>query len=115
MEPTRSASDRQEEYISKRFGGYKIANSGGGKFSKSDVVIRDASMSIECKTSMSEKKSFSIQKEWLVKEKQQAWENRLSNNALAISFDPSGRENYYLIDEKLFSFLLEKLKEELDS
>lgn len=111
-ESTRFYSQKQENHIAKRFGGYRIANSGAGLFAKSDVVIKDASLSIECKTSLSEKSSFSVKKEWIKKHKDEAFSNRLFNTALAISFDPSGEENYYLIDEKLMSFLIEKLREE---
>ena len=111
-ESTRFYSQKQENHIAKRFSGYRIANSGAGLFAKSDVVIKDASLSIECKTSLSEKSSFSVKKEWIKKHKDEAFSNRLFNTALAISFDPSGEENYYLIDEKLMSFLIEKLREE---
>lgn len=111
-ESTRYYSDAQEKYIAKILGGTQTSNSGAGKFVKSDVVVKDASLSIECKTSMSEKASFSIKKEWITKHKEEAWSNRLSNIALAISFDPSGKENYFVIDEKLMKFLVEKLEEE---
>ena len=110
---TRYYSNQQEEYISKKFEGYRTPNSGGGKFSKADIVLPKASMLLECKTSMSEKKSFTIQKDWIDKNKKEALENHIYNSGIAISFDPSGKENYYLIDEKLFTFLIENLELDL--
>lgn len=106
---TRAVAQRQEECVAKILNGYRISNSGAGKFSKSDVQVRDASLSIECKTSMTEKSSLSIKKEWIEKHKTEAWTNRLSNTALALSFSPDGNENYFLIDEKLMKFLTQKL------
>lgn len=109
---TRYYSSLQENNVARLLGGKVTPSSGSGKWSKGDVVVKDASLSIECKTSMSEKASFSIKKEWITKHKEEAWSNRLSNIALAISFDPSGKENYFVIDEKLMKFLVEKLEEE---
>jgi len=114
-ESTRYYSNLQESYIAKKFNGQVSPNSGASKFTKSDVILKKASMSVECKTSMTEKKSFSIQKEWLDKMRKEAWENRLSNACLAISFSPEGNENYFVIDEKLFAFLVEKLEEEVEN
>ena len=91
---TRYFSSEQEQHVAKILGGTICPNSGGGLFSKSDVVIPSSDMSIECKTSMSEKQSFSIKKEWIIKHKEQAFSNRLHNCALCFSFDPNGTENY---------------------
>ena len=115
MEATRAASNRQEEYIAKKFGGRQTCNSGAGHWVKGDVVIKDASLLVECKTVMSEKKSVSVQKEWIEKNLKEAKENHLFNSCIAISFDPSGKENYYIIDEKLFSFLVENLKNYMEN
>lgn len=109
---SRYYSDIQEKYVAKLLGGYQTTNSGAGHWSKSDVVVKDANMSIECKTSMSEKSSFSIKKDWIDKHKEEAKSNHLYNTAIAISFDPLGKENYFVIDEKLMKFLVEKLEEE---
>ena len=111
---TRFYSQQQETYIAKMLGGQRCVNSGAGKFSKSDVIVKDASLSLECKTSMTEKSSFSIKKDWITKHYDEARSSRLSNTALAISFDPSGKENYFLIDEKLMRFLVNKLKEDFE-
>ena len=114
MEPTREASARQEEYIAKKFNGVRVSNSGAGPWKKGDVIIKDASMTVECKTQMSDKSSMAVKKDWILKNLQETKENRLFNSCVAISFDPSGKENYYIIDEKLFSFLIEKLSEDME-
>lgn len=64
---TRYYSDIQENYIAKKFNGRRCSNSGAGLFDKSDVIIEDASLSIECKTCTKDKNSFSIKKEWIEK------------------------------------------------
>lgn len=111
-ESTRYYSDKQEQYISKLLGGQKTANSGAGKWSKGDVIVKDAGISIECKTTLKEKSSVTVKKEWLDKQRRESWEDRMSNSAIAISFTPEGDKNYFVIDEKLMKFLVEKLKEE---
>lgn len=114
-ESTRYYSDLQENHIARRFDGRRTANSGANRFDKGDIIVEDASMLIEAKTSLSEKSSFSVKKEWIEKNKEEAFRNRLSNQAIAISFDPKGTENYYLINEKLFEYLIDKLKEDLEN
>lgn len=109
---TRFYSQKQEDNVARALGGYRNTNSGAGKFNKSDVIIKDASLSIECKTVVNAKKSFSVKKEWIEKHKQEAFSNNLDNTALAISFEPEGKENYYVISEKLMKFLVEKLSED---
>lgn len=108
---TRNASEEQESRVAKKLGGKVIPNSGAGKFSKSDVMVDAASLSIECKTCMEEKKSFSIKKEWLEKHKEESFSNRLDNHAIAFSFCFNDRNDYYVIDDKLMKFLVEKLVE----
>lgn len=108
---TRYYSDLQENLVAKVLNGLKVANSGAGKFSSGDVVIKDASLLLECKTSTAEKKSFSVKKEFLDKNKQEALSNRLMNGCLCFDFGP-GTDRYYVIDEKMMKFLVEKLKED---
>lgn len=111
-ESTRYASQTQENRVAKKLGGTVNANSGAGKFNKSDVVVKSASLSIECKTCMTEKGSFSIKKDWIKKHKDEAWSNRLSNSVIAFNFFYGDKEDYYVIDDKLMRFLVEKLEEE---
>ena len=110
-EATRYFSDMQEEHVAKLIGGTRSSNSGAATFSAGDVYEKEASILIECKTPMAEKDSFSIKKAWLDKNKEEAFSLRLCNTALAFEFGPN-QKNYFVIDEKLFSFLCEKLREE---
>ena len=68
-------------------------------------------MLCECKTSMTEKNSYSVKKEVLEKNKEEAFSNRLSSGCLCFDFGPN-TDRYYVIDESLMKFLIEKLIEE---
>lgn len=107
---TRFYSDKHEKSICKALQATQTPNSGAGKFKKGDVIQEEASLLIEAKTCMSEKTSFSIKEDWLLKNKEEAFINRLSSNALCFNFGPN-KPNYYIIDEKLMQFLVEKLAE----
>lgn len=108
---TRFYSDMQEKRVVNKIGGRQTANSGAGRFQKGDVQINSASMLIECKTPTTKKDSFSIKKEWIDKNKEEAHQSQLLHTAIAITFEPD-TENYFLIDEKLMSFLVQKLEQE---
>lgn len=108
---TRFYSDIQESDVARKLGGIKSSNSGAGKFNKSDVKVELASLLIECKTVITEKDSVSIKKEWLKKNKEEAFSQRLTNHCIAFNFGPY-QNNYYIIDEKLMRFLVDKLTEE---
>lgn len=103
---TRYYSNRQERKVAKAVGGRKTANSGATDFNKGDVVT--ANWLIECKTCTSEKKSFTIKKDWLDKNKEEAFACRKEYNAVA--FDFGGKDNYYIIDEQTFKLLVEMTK-----
>lgn len=107
--PTRFYSNKQEKAVAKAVGGKKVANSGATAFNKGDVITDN--MLIECKTCMDNKKSFSIKKEWLEKNKEEAFEMGKSYSALAFNFGPD-TDNYYVIDEKLFKILKEVIDNE---
>lgn len=109
---TRDVAAVQEKRVAKKLGGYVNSNSGAGRWDKSDVKVHDASLLIECKTTMTPKKSFSIKKEWLDKTKDESFANRLYNRAIAFNFDYEDKDDYYVIDDKLMKFLVEKLIEE---
>lgn len=108
---TRSYSTKHEESVCKALGAWRQPNSGAGHWRKGDVVVKDASLLIECKCCMSPKDSVSIKKEWIAKNKEETWGQRLSNSSICFNFEPDGA-NYYVIDEKLMKFLTEKLAEE---
>lgn len=108
---TRYYSDLQEKSVCKLLNAKQQVNSGAGLFNKGDCVNNDASLLIECKTSMSKKTSFSIKKEWLKTLKEEMFTQRKSNSCLAFNFEPNG-ENYFIINETLMKFLCDKLIEE---
>lgn len=102
--PTRFYSNKQEKAVAKAVKGKQTANSGATKFSKGDVITDQ--ILIECKTCTDYKKSFSIKKEWLDKNKEEAFAMRKPYSALAFNFGPN-EKNYYIIDEKMFKILLD--------
>lgn len=106
--PTRFYSNRQEKAVAKKIGGKQIANSGATAFSKGDV--RTDEWLVECKTTTcSGKSSFSIKKEWLDKNKEEAFAMGKSYNALC--FDYGDGKRYYIVDEKTFIKMKEALEE----
>lgn len=113
-ESTRYYSNQHELSVCKALNGTQTSNSGAGHFQKGDVVVRPASMLIECKCSMTEKNSVSLKKEWFIKNKQESFETRLSNQCVCVNFGP-GTDNIYCINEKLMKFLIGKLIEDNDN
>ena len=106
--PTRYFSNRQEKAVAKAIGGRKVANSGATAFSKGD--IRTEEWILECKTKTSESKSFTLQKEWFVKNEEEAF--AMGKSYSAVVFDFGDGENHYVISEKMFKKLLNFLEEE---
>lgn len=109
-ECTRYFSDRHEKSVCKALKATQQPNSGAGKFRKGDCVQSEASLLIECKCAMSDKSSISIKEEWLTKNKEEAFQNRLSNSCVCFNFGPDSK-NYYIIDEPMMKFLVERLSE----
>ena len=109
-ESTRYYSSLQEQRVSKELNGEICPGSGSGRFRKGDV-IHHPTMLIECKTTVSPKESFSIKKDWIEKNKQERFSQRIENSCIAFNFEPDG-ENYYVIDTKLMQYLIEKLDED---
>lgn len=105
--PTRFYSSKQEKRIAKAVGGQRVANSGATAFSKGDV--RTDEWLFEAKTKTSESQSFSIKKEWLLKNREEMFAMGKSYSALV--FDFGDGNNYYVLDEKTFL----KMKEALDN
>lgn len=105
---TRYYSNRQEKAVATLLEGFTNPSSGSSKFNKSDVMVPQASLLIECKTTMTDKKSFSVKEEWLEKNKEEGFSQRLTNTALAFNFGPD-KPNYFVIDEKLMKVLTEAL------
>lgn len=105
--PTRHYSSQQEKEVAKTFGGQTQKNSGATLFAKGDVKLDN--FLLECKTKTSHSESMSIKKEWLEKNRSEALFVGKKYNALAFNFGPN-EENFYIIDESLFEYLIEYLK-----
>ena len=101
-------SNKQEKQIAKAVGGKQVSNSGATRFNKGDVVT--GNWLIECKTCTKGKQSFSIKHDWLIKNKEEAFEMGKEYNALAFNFGPD-TQNYYVMDEYTFKELISKEEE----
>lgn len=106
--PTRYYSSRQEKRVAKAVKGKQVANSGATDFHKGDVTTDE--WLIECKTKTSESSSFSIKKEWLLKNREEMFAMGKSYSALV--FDFGDGNNYYVLDEKTFLQMKEALERE---
>lgn len=108
-ESTRYYSDIQEKSVCKALNAYQTPNSGASKFRKGDVFTN--SFLIECKTVMTDKDSISIKKDWIIKNKEEAFTQRKANQAIAFNFGPD-QPNYYIINERLMAYLVDKVENE---
>lgn len=105
---TRHYSKQQENRIAKSIGGKRVANSGATAFHKGDVT-NDLFL-IEAKTHTEVREQFTIKREWIDKNREEAFQMGKHYSALAIDFGDG--EQHYLISERLFKYLLDKLREE---
>lgn len=94
--------------MAKAVGGRKTANSGATMFSKGDVTTEN--WLIECKTCTEPRKSFTLQKEWFDKNKEEAF--AMHKDYSAVVFDFGDGEDFYIIDQRLFQKLQEYLEQE---
>lgn len=106
--PTRYYSKKQENNVAKTTGGTTVKNSGATMWQKGDVNVKDVSMLIECKTCVEPKKSFSIKKEWITKNRDEC--HFMGKDHSVISFDFGESENFYILEEKDFQLFLEFLR-----
>lgn len=104
--PTRFYSNKQEKAVAKQLGGKQTSNSGATSFQKGDVATDN--WLIECKTATTAKASFSIKREWLDKNKQEAFAMGKQYNALCFDFG-NGSNRYYVIDEKTMKEVMNEL------
>lgn len=110
VKPTRFYSNRQEKFVAKVLDGKQVSNSGATAFNKGDVVTDD--WLIECKTTTKDAlASFSIKREWLMKNAEEAFAMGKDYNALCFDFG-NGSKRYYVIDEKTFLQMKEAMEYE---
>lgn len=103
---TRYYSFRQEQTLADLLNAKRQANSGATPFNRGDV--KGSRFLIECKTCIEDKKSFAIKKEWLEKNKEEAFAMGREYAALAFNFGP-GQINYFIVDEKTFKELIGRI------
>lgn len=108
MRPTRFYSNRQEKQVAKAVGGKQTANSGATTFVKGDVIAED--FLIECKTVTEPRQSISVKKEWIYKNREEAFQMGKHHSVVVIQFEPDG-ENHYIISERDFKRLMEAERE----
>lgn len=104
---TRYYSSKQEKKVAKAVQGKQTANSGATQWSKGDV--RNDLFLLECKTHTEPREQFTIKKDWIEKNKEEAFQMGKQYSALVIDFGDG--EQHYLINERLFLTLLEHLRE----
>lgn len=103
---TRKFAKRQEQTLAQLLNAKRQSNSGATAFAKGDV--KTDNILLECKTCIRDKKSFAIKKEWLEKNKEEAFAMGRDYGVLAFNFGP-GQKNYYILDEQAFLTVREKL------
>ena len=106
---TRKLSNAQEKEVAKIIGGRVQPNSGAGDFKKGDVKHKYAM--VECKTSATTKKSYSVKWDDLMKLKKTRIEMGLPYAALAFNFGPN-TENFYVVSEREFNAFLDMIERE---
>ena len=106
--PTRFYSNKQEKAVAKAIGGVKTADSGATPFSKGDV--RSKCFLIECKTVTKEQSTFTVHKDWMRKNREEAF--AMGKEYSAVAFDFGDGENYYILDERTFKLLNSLLERE---
>ena len=103
--PTRFFSSRQEKRVAKLVGGKQVPNSGAIRFGAGDVTT--SRILIECKTVTKPQKTFTVKKEWIEKNQEEAFAMGKSYSAVAIDFGDGVQ--HYIISQSLFNKLVDVL------
>lgn len=106
----RKFSKEQEERVAKLLRGRVVANSGATPFHKGDVMTK--CFLIECKTKATESDSITIKKDWILKNKEEAFSMGKKASALAISF--ADGQDYFVISKGLMQLLVDVFEEECE-
>lgn len=101
--PTRFYSNRQEKAVAKAVSGRQTANSGATPFVKGDVIAGD--WLLECKVKTEPSLSMSVKKDWIDKNREEAFQMGKHHSAVVIDFGDG--ENHYIISERDFLQLKE--------
>lgn len=107
--PTRYYSKKQETRVALLVGGKRQSNSGATTFDKGDVV--DKYTLFECKTAVKQMKSFSIKKDWFLKNKKEALS--IGREFGAVVFDFGGTEDFVALSMNDFLNLYSAWKDSM--
>lgn len=108
----RKISDKQEKRIAKDLKGKRQLNSGATLFQKGDVLLKEYGILLECKTKIDASKSFTIKKEWIEKNKEEAFGIGCNPNRATIAFDFGDNDGtYFVIGYNFFKEILQLLKD----
>lgn len=102
MSDKKDVSVAQEERVAKLFGGRRTPQSGGGKWTKGDVLSEN--FLVECKTTVSTKTSYSVSKGVLEKANMERMEMGKDFYALAFTF--GDEKDFFVLDKKAMEYLL---------
>ena len=108
MRPTRFYSNKQEKKVAKTVQGKQTANSGATMFGGKGDVTNDLFL-LECKTHTELREQFTIKRDWILKNEEEAFQMGKRYSALVLDFGDG--EQHYVINEKLFLELLNHLRE----
>ena len=101
---TKFFSNAQEEKVAKLVNGKVVAGSGSPHFCAGDVITED--WLFECKCPMTERQSFSLKKEWFIKNEREKQQLLKPYSGIVFQFAPN-TTNYVVIDEKTFKLMYE--------
>lgn len=111
--PTRWYSNKQEKKVAKAVGGKQTPNSGSTCHTKGDVLTsgNDGGWCFECKVHMEPMNKFTIKKEWIDKNREEAFQMGKRHSALVLDFGDG--EQHYLISERDFLQYKKYLEEDI--
>lgn len=108
---TKKLSTKQEKQLAKQLDGKRQPNSGATLFQKGDVILKKYGILLECKTKMDSSKSFTIKKEWLEKNKEDAFGMGCIPSRSTMAFDFGDDDGtYFIISYKFFKEILSLLE-----
>ena len=107
---TRDYSDAHEKSVCKEMDGRQVANSGGTRFGKGDVV-NDIAI-FECKTVMKVQEAVRVERKWMPKLTEEKFATGKQVAAVVINFGPQ-TENLYIVDATTMKKLLAAYRDSL--
>lgn len=112
MSKVKDASVAQEERVAKIFNGKRTPQSGGGKWRKGDILTdnENCSFLVECKTSVTQKPSYSISRKVLEKSDEERREMGKDFYALAFTF--GDEEDFFVLNKKAMKYLLSNIPQD---